>query len=124
MYKLALLGLFITQAALADYSCFNGYMGDTKLLIKNIHQPTIHVEKIKSGVTEKFEGTLTERGGDLYKYSKYALLDSRMQAAELTLTTVRRGCGRGCQKSLGNTVTAELVKNNSKTYYDCTYTIP
>lgn len=127
MFKFALLGLFVTQAALADYSCNFGQ--EQSLVVKEISEKEISVVVKNKTKTEKFDGLLTKDAepGSLYKTYEYELVNDMKEPAQLMIWyTPRfgRGCGRACQKSLPVMISANFTKDSVKTSYVCSKTNP
>lgn len=126
MFKFALFGLFISQIAFArNYSCTYGQ--DQSLTVKQISEKEYSVVIKNKDVTEKYEGVLTkgEEPGSLYKTYEWELVNDMNEPAHLLIWhTPRfgRACGRACQKSLPEMISANLTKDSVKNYYVCSQT--
>jgi hypothetical protein len=127
MYKVLVLGLLISQSALAGFRCSAGR--GYKLDIVDVNSQTILVNATVADETLEFDGLfnpqLSQLAG-LYKTYNYDLYDSHHLAGTLIVSitpTFGRGCGRACQKSMGETVQAKLSLGNEETIYGCVQTI-
>ncbi len=127
MFKVALLGLFVTTLAHADYSC-SVYGTDQKLTVKEVSEKEILVTVLDKTSVKKFDGVLTKGGepGSLYKSYEYELANSMKEPAQLVISVsprFGRACGRACQKSsLASVIDALFTKDSVKTYYVCSKT--
>lgn len=125
MFKVAIIGLLASQAALADYSC--SFNLEQTLTVKELNEKEVIVVVKNKTKTEKFEGILvkSEDEGTLNKTFDYELVNGLKEPAQLFIWyTPRfgRGCGRACQKSLPIMISANFTKDGVKSSYVCSKT--
>jgi hypothetical protein len=127
MYKVLVLGLLISQSALAGFRCSAGR--GYKLDIIDVNSESVLVKATIADEALEFDGKLNlehSQLGGLYKTYNYDLFDSHQAPGTLIVSitpTFGRGCGRACQKSMAATVQAKLSFGNEDTIYGCVQTI-
>lgn len=127
MYKVLVLGLLISQSALAGFRCSAGR--GYKLDIIDLSAGVISVKATVADEPKEFDGKLNLHNSQvegLYQTFNYDLLDSHQAPANLIVSispSFGRTCGRACQKSMPMKIQAKLLVNNEETIYGCTQTI-
>lgn len=125
MFKLAIIGLLVSQAALADYKC--SYGQDKSLTLKVLNHKDVIVMVKDGNKTQNYEGILVKSAGEdtRFKTYDYELANALKEPAQLFIWyTVHYGsCGRGaCHETQSTIISANFTKDGVKTSYVCSKT--
>ncbi|MBA2405058.1 MAG: hypothetical protein H0V66_09835 [Bdellovibrionales bacterium] len=127
MFKVFVLGLLVSQSAMAGFVCSSGNNGH--LNVVDIADGSVLVKLVTASDTKEFDGKLNLENSQtegLYQTYDYDLQDSHQAASHLVVSITPRfgrGCGRACNKSMPETISAKLTTDNVVTFYGCLQTV-